>query len=711
MSYTREELEEGFLLAVSEGDTEAANELAAAIEARFPEKEPEESLMEKSKNWFVENLDLPVGVASSLAGGIAGFSVGGPVGAAIGATAGGMLGTFGGSTASDYMQDEPIEWQEAFDKALISGGIDVVTLGIGSKIKPAMALARSVGMTPTEAAEHFVKEAAMDVGDKAASELTQLAAKQQAAAVAAEQGGFQAGTKESLQESQKIAEKAGGTLTVTQTGEAGPLRRAMESVANIGIFSAKNMANNTDRVSTAASQELQSLFGGRVSSYAAPDELAKAAFATVDTARRALSVIYANSMNTIAKDLGNKRVSVVPLKISMTKFMKSKKGEVFDELDPATKDLLQGYQVSLSKAKDNMMPAEELFRLDRMLNSKVSDLGGFGATAAQRRQAAELTQLQRNVRQTIQRTLERADPKAAADYLQVKKAYREGLNAVAPKMNASILNSASRGEFRQLGTLLAQGSHTATQIRAFMDSLDESYKTLSKLKGIKGERAVAVRKEQKELPFQTAEEAKQYVKEAYIRNLFPTLQSKEATQGTTSVFNLEEYSGLAKTFQIPDEAARMMAALGKDAPRVKQVMNLLAEASNNANSNLGSIMVRSKEYGALAQAAGYFTGMYTGGLAGAVAGVPILLTPIVMARASLNKGTVNRLLAFDKAKFASEEDKLLAANQLAVDIMSGAPSAVKEDLKEYIEKVQKDREAATRANLQQRAAEMLKTGP
>lgn len=664
-------------------------------------------LVGQTGDFLGANLDLPGGIAGSLAGAGAGFAVAGPVGALIGGVAGGMLGTAGGAVASDYMEGEDPDWQDAFDKAILSGGLDIATLGIGSKIKPFIMTAKTLGMTANEAAEMFVKEAAMDAKDLYLQPLLKQAATSELAAQAAKTG-LQAGSPESLAASQAIAQETGGTLTRTQTGNAGALATLGEAISNIGLISSSVMKTNTDRVSMAAENELSNLFS-RPSIYSSPETLASEAAKVVETGRSTLSVLYNEGIKKVSQDLGDKRVKIGPLKASFTKFMQSKQGEVFNELAPQTQTLIKTYKQSLDTAKDGQMKATELFTLDRMLNREISDLGGFNATNQMRSRAAELTKLSKNVRGAIQRSLQRTDPKVAAEYASIKKSYREGLQAIAPKMNSSILANASEGNFKQLGALLAKGEYSSSQIQAFMKSLDESYANIAKLRGVGGERATEVRKRISDLEFKTPAQAKDYIREAYIANLFPTLQRQtRVTGGGPQQFNIDEYSSLAKQFEIPDEAARMSAALGEYAPRVKQVMNLMAEASSKVDSNIGNIMVRSKEYqsvGQLAQLATTGMGVTGAGILGGIGGLGVLFTPVVLAKIATNPRAVNRLIAFENKKFLDEEQMILAANQLLAEAIDDMTLAQKQEVRETFKQNVED-DIVTRGQRQQQAVGM-----
>ena len=90
---------------------------------------------EDALEWTKKNMELPMGMGGSLGGAVVGTLLGGPVGTVVGGIAGGALGSGAGSITSDVLEDVPIVYADALKEAAISAGIDIVTLGVGSKIK------------------------------------------------------------------------------------------------------------------------------------------------------------------------------------------------------------------------------------------------------------------------------------------------------------------------------------------------------------------------------------------------------------------------------------------------------------------------------------------------------------------------------------------------------------------------------------------------
>ena len=76
-----------------------------------------------------ENVDIPAGIAGAVAGAKLAAPTLNPwlVGAA--AVGGGALGTFSGSLASDALNGEDLQYQEAVEKAAVGIGLDIATLG------------------------------------------------------------------------------------------------------------------------------------------------------------------------------------------------------------------------------------------------------------------------------------------------------------------------------------------------------------------------------------------------------------------------------------------------------------------------------------------------------------------------------------------------------------------------------------------------------
>ena len=144
-------------------------------------------------------------------------------------------------------------------------------------------------------------------------------------------------------------------------------------------------------------------------------------------------------------------------------------------------------------------------------------------------------------------------------------------------------------------------------------------------------------------------------------------------------FNIEDYARLASQFSKPAQAARLKAIVGEDYTQVKQIFNLMSEASKKPESNFGTLMLRAKEYGALATAASFFAG----GPVAALTASAILTAPVVLAKMSHNPKAVNKLLAFEKTKFKSDALREKAATFLVSDFIDNLSTEEQAEVRNY----------------------------
>ena len=137
MQYSREQIEEAMLEAANEGAIEEVEEyekLLSSMDTAQPSQE--QGFLDTAKDFLSKNMEIPLGLGGSAAGAGIGFALGGPPGAVVGTIIGGATGSGAGSVTSDYLEGVPVDYAEATEQALISAGIDIVTLGLGSKVKP-----------------------------------------------------------------------------------------------------------------------------------------------------------------------------------------------------------------------------------------------------------------------------------------------------------------------------------------------------------------------------------------------------------------------------------------------------------------------------------------------------------------------------------------------------------------------------------------------
>jgi len=100
-----------------------------------------------------ENLDIPGGIAGSLAGMKLAAPTANPFIIGLSGVVGGAMGTFGGTVASDALTQEDIDFHDAVEKSLDSAQFDVAMLLGGKGLKSACILGKKgLGHPPEETA-------------------------------------------------------------------------------------------------------------------------------------------------------------------------------------------------------------------------------------------------------------------------------------------------------------------------------------------------------------------------------------------------------------------------------------------------------------------------------------------------------------------------------------------------------------------------------
>ena len=599
-------------------------------------------------NYVKSNMDLPLGLAGALQGAKVGGRFG-PAGATIGGVAGGAFGTFGGSLASDVITDkEELDFESAVDKSLMSIGFDIATLGAWKVAKPAFVAAKkALGFTPKEVAEQIT---------------------------AIPKQGLEAGTPESLQATQQILQEGGASLTRFQTGQASALEVFAEKLGDAGLGSGKIALENADKVNKATQAALNDVTAASViRTGASPAELGEAVLDVVTAGRMALSDAYGDGLDAIKMGVSNKKVNTTPVKNSLLRFLNQNKvvtkgtKQVLDEetgkivekqiskrvstLDKDASGFINSQLTGILQLP--AMSANHLLDVDKMLTQQMKKFGdikspNYNSTASQ-----QLGELQNLIKTSIGDVIGNVDPKAAEKYALLKKDYSEGMQGLLPKINKNVIRNAEDGNYDALGKLLTTQTNVS-KIQNMLNSIDNAYKELAKTEGLPAE-----------IPYATAKEAKKAIRQSFIKNLVPDVNSAD--------FDISKYADLAARFSKPADQARLKVIMGEDYGRVKQLFNVMAEASKKPEGNLGTLFLRNKEYQSLTQSlqlavtgtAGVLT---TGPLAVGTA-VAVLGTPMFLAKASSNPKAVNRLLAFNKAKFKSDEAREKAALLIVSDVM------------------------------------------
>jgi hypothetical protein len=601
-----------------------------------PETAPVESEAPEP-SWLDKNMDVPLGVGGGIVGTVLGTPLG-PPGMWAGGAIGGAIGTFAGSLISDDLSGEDLEYAKALEEAAISMGFDAALPVLGKAIKPAwIAARRKMGFTPQEAAEQLVQEI-----------------------------GGEAGTTASIKASQQILEEGGATLTPSQVGAEG-VALLQERIGRLGLLSGRQFETNAAKVNEVTSEALSEVVNRlSVNSSGSANEIAQELMTVIDQGKRALYENYGKSLDELANKVGAK----VDLPIGKHIYVannyiarNTKPGEIVD-LDPATVDFInKNLGALLGDNMSTMTNLQGLIALDKQITRQIDN--AFGAPVGSPNHNAnahrELTALAAELREATYQSLKKADPDAAKQYKAMKDAYAEGINGLLPRINSNFVAQADKGNYAALGQLLTKGGNI-DQVIAFKNSLRTAFKEID--------------------PSETAgrfiafEEADALIKKGFLEKTFPTLGTPQ--------FDIANYSNLAKQLADPTTAAKYKAILGADYPQVKQLINLMAEASVKPGSNLGELAFRSKEYGAARELwAGVQGGaaVVSGSLLG---GAAILGTPWVLAKASLNPANVKKLIDFQNTKFKTSDLMYAAGQRILSDILDEMTEEEQATLRNYI---------------------------
>jgi hypothetical protein len=583
-------------------------------------------------NWLEKNMELPVGMGGALAGAGAGFLMGGPVGMVIGGVLGGSAGSGAGSLISNELADEELDYAEAAQEALISAGFDIATLGLGRVLKPGWYAARAaLGYTPKEVAEEAVK-IARQVGETVPK----------------------AGTRESLQASQEILQSADvpASLTVSQTGQATGFQKFKEKIGELGILSSAGAVQNAEDVSKAAKNALQEIMDRPNAVVGASSTaMGEALLGVINAGKQGLSDVYGQGLDEIRKDVSRKTVPTAIIKTKLKRFLDAGQRKTFSIYsDPTKKYVNELIENALSTEK---MTARTLLDLDKKISTDIKAFGDVNSGVYNDVAARELGSMVDVLKSSFINTLKTVDPKTAKKYETLKSSYSAGRKALLPVVNKTFVQNASDEGFASLGRLVTGGTRTDS-VKALFKSVDESFAQIKKAGG----ESTGV--------FKTAADAKKAISSGFLQNTLPKLQDE--------AFDITSYAKLADEFNKPDQNAMLKLVTGADYGRVKQIFNLMSEASTRPDGNIGSLVLRGKEFGVLGNVGQYVAGAGVsafGGLAGMLTAGAVLFAPVFFEKAARNPKAVNKLLAFEKTNFKNDAAKEKAVSLIISEVMDG----------------------------------------
>jgi hypothetical protein len=601
-----------------------------------------------------------IGMGSSVAGALGGAALGTAIlpgiGTVIGGIAGGALGAFGGELAEDYASEEDLNYANAAKEAAISIGIDVATLGTMKFAKPVyFAGKRALGFT--------AEEVAKDIAEKAT------------ATVATQK----AGTPLSLASSQSLLQEKGATLTPIQLGDEGVLS-FYDRLSRSGLLSSADFEQNMVKANEAISGAIVDLMGKNEAGVLMKGELGNSVNSLLYEGKKAIGKQYDTGLKEIAKSIKNDKVNVIPIHKAIDNFVKGHANPLGgSNLDEATLKLLSGLKSDLTsgikkevvfedvpsslarfgrqyqkavgkKTVPEPVPALDVLEWHKKVNSKITELSNPNSPMYAGVKDSELAKVSKLLRNVMDKSMRGVNPEAYSKYLDIKSAYREGITTLKPDAIKSIINTASKGDYENLGKMFFQEG--VVNINKF----DETWKAVNyAVKTIEPEQLSS-------LGFKNKGELFDTIKSSYVLNMFPKVDEV--------AFDLTTYAGkMGKLTR--EEILQAKKVLGKDYGRFNQIRNAILDASNVPGNDVGLLALRSKELQA-------GTAVAAGSVGGFGVGLFALFTPKVMAKISLNPKTsamlINALNRTSKTPEGLSQTERLLRNILiaeGIDLATG----------------------------------------
>ena len=618
--------------------------------------------VDEGPNWLQENLGVAGGLGLGTAGTILGGMAFGPPGAVAGGVIGGAIGDFTGTAYSELVYKETDEidaYSKAVENAMWSAGLDLATLGILSKVKPAYYAAKAkLGQTAEQTAIEIIE------------------------------GAYTAGSRESLKATQKILESGGATLLPSQIRTSG-LDNFRESVADVGLISRSTMNENLQAVNTVIKDEVGAVVNRNAAGVgASPSEMGDAFFTLISEGQTALQATYLKSLDEVQTVLNKSstglynalgpRVNASAFLAPLDKYITTKKGVAVDELSPESLAFLETQLGRLRDLPNNSFPISELITLDRSFTQRVT--AKFGSNGAEKNSVveAELAGVAAELRESIYNTMLKVNPEAAESYKTLKATYGEGVTALFPKINKNYIKAASNGSFIGLGNLAANATNV-NQIKALRTSLHTAFKEASKDANA-------------DLAFGSVKEIDELFKRGFL------------SARVSSVFNntslASDLKTVAKSLDRPAEVVKYKYMLGPDYPRFKQLMNAVLETSKSSSGDFGQLMLRSAESGGIRNIAGHLTTAVAGGGAAAAgvvstgpvvtAGVAALFVPQIFANIITNPKYANRLLMLTKQNSGAVDSVNVAVQLLVSDVINNLVDSEKDEMIRYLSVVARE---------------------
>ena len=579
-----------------------------------------------------EFIDLGTSIAGAMSGAAIG-SMAGPVGTFVGGAVGGALGAFGGEVLEDSIagRDVNVGFGEggAGREAVISGGIDMATLGLGRVIR----LSRAA-----RAATYTNKE----LGAELAPALAEVRAIRGSGASAAQ--------------STEILRASGLDLSPMAMQGANMFTKISHAIGEIGMLSRGKFAEDVAARESVFFDEL-----GEFTQRAGAETLDKTAlgtklWSTIETGRQAASEIYGLGLNDIGKMVGKKEwLSGAPVQKELDKFLNTNTIAVKADRGITgkitKKSSLDTRTQKVAAEMSDMLTASGTvgkFRLgglleaEKIINRHIQDAmptSGTGNSVV----LGELMDMHKSIRTGVTKVLSNADSGIASKYQLLQKSYSDSQDALFPNINSEFVKKAVDTDYNAVGNLLLS-SPQPKKIKKLMASIVQGHSLAGKAAKLRGETYDVAAK---------SKESIDTVRASFVNELTSSLN--EGDRMLTKGF-------VTKLFK-PENQAQYRAIFGDDFNGFKKLINLASDLTPRSSgaAGIGSLAFRSQEFskgvggvgnvmgnlvtaGVLGGASALTFGGAVGGLATAAA---IFSAPSILYKLARNPSTVNKLLALN----------------------------------------------------------------
>lgn len=623
-------------------------------------------------------------------GGITGYAVGGPVGGVIGAGTGGGAG----AELRNLIQNRPFDpldtLKEAVTQAAFEGGGTLAVNYGGKVLRYAPSVLKSFGLST-------------NVDPKMAAKLL------------ISRNAPVAGSRESMAETQRILQEgvpsADGqitaTLTRSQIGEAGALRKTMESIGEIGLLGGATFRQNDENIFTILNTRLQTILEGSAGRARSTSDIGELYVGTINDARRTLSNNYGDALDLLKSDFSQGVVNTVALKKQVNKLieqasrasdantsaattrlqaLQNKPQLTATELDEikrlSTEDSYlkwfegKGGLTAKTQGKPSLIENATLEEYRRILDLPDKVAGdalldtlkiisrksgemlekgtpGYNSTAA-----AELTDfVTQRVRPFVEGQLSKINPEAFSKYQALNTNYSKTTKALTPSLLKAAAKRGQREDFSGVGALLVESNNPSYAKKAF-DALLEAKKVNKNL---------------------NVQEATDALRQGYLLKLIGG-EGRDLRQIVAAANKLKTNPRSEEVFN---------QVLGVSATPVRTLLNAASDASTDRGIGFLALMLRGKEAHSLqlilntTQALGSASVAGVGqDLASLGTAAAVLATPRIFAKIAMNPKAVNTLLQIDKASSKAKPQAILSnlmrlGNEIGINLEDEMARAVR----------------------------------